>query len=93
MFKAIMTPGCPALLANRILLKPVTNKISTGHNLRPGLVNGAATHVTTSTSGTNGFSTTTERNNNDSAPAYIAFASRSTPKRKQVCVRLLLISL
>ena len=57
-------------------------------NLQTGLVNGEATHVTTSTYGMNEKTTPTERRNNGSTPAYIAFPASTTPKRKQVCVRL-----
>ena len=40
-----MIPGCPALPTDNIVLEPY-------RNIQPGLVNGAATHVTTSTHGT-----------------------------------------
>ena len=78
--------GCPALPTNNIVLEP-------DRNIQPGLVNGAATHVTTSTHGTNEKTTPTERDSNGRTPAYIAFPASTTPKRKQVCVCLLWISL
>ena len=86
-FKAITIPGCPgisgspALPTDNIVLEP-------DFNLQTGLVNGAATHVTTSTHGTNEKTTPTERDSSGRTPAHIALPASTTPKRKQVCVRL-----